>query len=365
MMPGMDQIPIGEKGGESDDREPDNVVHLPSSAEQPNPDTAPQTQAPAGDEEMSWEKAVAADQGGEPEDEQPRPPPGSAIAELLEQGVRVGAGLFSAGASAFADALRSSMPKDAPEPADDPVSKVAGAGMGAAVAVAEAAASAAGSAADTVSPLLSWIVNPPFLRGASETAAGAGRVLDGQWQAAQVETVHAATAFLSALIPEIAGSLLDEIDLTALIRDHVDLNTIVDLVDIDRIVQGLDMDAIIARVDMESVARTFPLDPIMERVDPNPLVAKVDIEGVIESLDLAAIAQEVIEEIDLPSIIRESSGAMASETVQTVRVQSMNADRLVSRIVDKVLRRDARDLVAAPKEAPEDAATPDPGPPDG
>jgi hypothetical protein len=54
----------------------------------------------------------------------------------------------------------------------------------------------------------------------------------------------------------------------------------------------------------------------------------------------------VIDEIDLPAIVRESSGAMASESIQTVRVQGMNADRLVSRIVDRVLRREARDLGA-------------------
>lgn len=348
MMPGMDQIPIGENPPTAGEATPDNVVHLPSSPDPTTTDVPPERSEPSDepDREMSWEEAVAADQEAEPEDEEPDAPPGSAIAGLLEQGARVGAGLFSAGATAFADALRSSMPTDAPDTSGDPLTKVAGAGMGAAVTVAEAAAKAAGSAAETVSPLVSWIVNPPFLRGATEAAAGAGRVLDGQWQAAQTETVQAATAFLTALVPQIAGTVLEEMDLTTLIRDHVDLNAIVDQVDVDRIVQGLDVDAIVARVDMERVAQTFPVDPILDRVDPNPIVEKVDLEAVVGQLDLAAIAQEVIDEIDLPTIIRESSGAMASETVQTVRVQSMNADRLVSRIVDKVLRREARDLTS-------------------
>jgi hypothetical protein len=48
-------------------------------------------------------------------------------------------------------------------------------------------------------------------------------------------------------------------------------------------------------------------------------------------------------EIDIGEIIRESSGTMAAETVDALRVQGMRADRLLSRTVDRVLgRRDER-----------------------
>ena len=47
----------------------------------------------------------------------------------------------------------------------------------------------------------------------------------------------------------------------------------------------------------------------------------------------------MIDEIDLPEIIRDSSGAMASETVQEVRVLGIGADRFVARVVDRILRR--------------------------
>jgi hypothetical protein len=106
---------------------------------------------------------------------------------------------------------------------------------------------------------------------------------------------------------------------------------------------------------MERLARDFPLDTIVDRLDVNGVADRLDIERVIartdllaivERLDLAEIAEEVIDEIDLPRLVRESSGIMANETVQTVRVQGMNADRLVSRVVDRVLRREARDLRA-------------------
>ena len=52
---------------------------------------------------------------------------------------------------------------------------------------------------------------------------------------------------------------------------------------------------------------------------------QVDIEAVIGRLDITAIAEDVLNDIDLPDIIRESSGTMASEGVQELRVQGMNA----------------------------------------
>lgn len=323
-MPGMDQIPIGEKPEVSGARETDNVVRLPTSKE-PAPEPVD-----ADEVEMSWEEAVAADAeaGDDPAAEDSPAPPGSAIAGLLEQGVRVGAGLFSAGATAFADALRASMPEDAPGTEADPAAKIAGAGMGAAVITAEAAATAAGSAAETVAPLLSWMVNPPFLKGASEAAGGAGRVLDGQWQAAQAETVQAATAFLSALVPEIVGAVMDQIDLNRLVQERVDVDAIVARVDLDTVVDRIDVNAIVAKVDV------------------NAIVEQVDIEAVIDRLDITAIAQDVLDDIDLPDIIRDSTGSMASESVREMRVQSINADHFVAKVLDRVLRRQGDRRVA-------------------
>ena len=240
----------------------------------------------------------------------------------------------------------------------DPAATLAGAGLGAAVTAAEAAAGAAKQVADTVGPAITWLVEPRFAKDAGEMAAGAARVLDGQWKASQAEMVEVATTFLGALVPEIARGVADQVDLTALVRERVDVNAIVEDVDIDRILDRVDLDAVIdrvdideivARVDMERLARSFPVEPIVDRVDVDRVIARTDLVAIIDRLDLAEIAEEVIEEIDLPRLMRESSGMMANETVQTVRVQGMNADRLVSRVVDRVLRREARELL--PQEA--------------
>ena len=46
------------------------------------------------------------------------------------------------------------------------------------------------------------------------------------------------------------------------------------------------------------------------------VVARLDLDAIIARIDLAGLAEEVIESIDLPEIIRESTGTVASEVVR-------------------------------------------------
>ena len=71
---------------------------------------------------------------------------------------------------------------------------------------------------------------------------------------------------------------------------------------------------------------------------------EVDVDAVVARVDLAGLTEQVMDEVDLGEIIRESSGTMATETVDALRVQGMRADHLLSRVVDRVLlRKDERD----------------------
>lgn len=83
------------------------------------------------------------------------------------------------------------------------------------------------------------------------------------------------------------------------------------------------------------------------------IIARLDIDAIVNRLDLAAIANNVIDEIDLPAIIRESSGSMASEAMLDVRMRGIEADEIVNRIVDRILRRhNGRRPKAAGEAAP-------------
>ena len=80
---------------------------------------------------------------------------------------------------------------------------------------------------------------------------------------------------------------------------------------------------------------------IVAKVDPDPVVARVDFDAAMSHLDLIGTAQRVVDGIDLPGIIRESTGSLATEAVTGVRVQGQAADDAVSHLVSRVLRRKA------------------------
>jgi hypothetical protein len=75
-------------------------------------------------------------------------------------------------------------------------------------------------------------------------------------------------------------------------------------------------------------------------VDIDQIIAeRVAIDPIIERIDLVALVTEVVAELDLPEIVRDSSQTMAAETVDGLRVRGMNADRSLAEFIDRVLRR--------------------------
>jgi hypothetical protein len=155
---------------------------------------------------------------------------------------------------------------------------------------------------------------PPLSAAARPAAALAGRPLAVAWRrldldgwaarglAEQRRNQQAAAEATSRLVGAIVAAVLDEVDLNG-------------------VVARVDLDAIAARIDLDAIA------------------ARIDLNAIVASLDLAGLTEQVIDEVDLGEIIRESSGSMATETVDALRVQGMRADQLVSRLVDRVLLR--------------------------
>ncbi|MFD0364022.1 hypothetical protein ACFQZZ_21460 [Nocardia sp. GCM10030253] len=76
------------------------------------------------------------------------------------------------------------------------------------------------------------------------------------------------------------------------------------------------------------------------------------VDALLGRTDLAGIAHKVIDDIDLPEIIRESSGTMASESVIGVRLQGIYADDKVNRIIDRLLLRRSERNTAPDADTP-------------
>lgn len=315
-------------------------------------------------------------------------PPGPELSELLEQAVRVAVGAAALAVGAAANAVARTLgqtpviDEEALDEEPQPVRGVPlliGAALGLAWETGRWSVRAASTAGRSIAPLASFAVSPAFVRRRLDAVEGRLAGLDERWRGERPRNEDAAEAVLHLVVPEIVNAALDQIDLTELVVDRVDigrvidrvdfeaviarvpveeivarldLNEIVARIDLDAIVGRIDLDAAVQRIDLQRIVERIDLDTIIERVDVdtivgridlNEIVGRIDLDTIVERLDLAGIATRVIEEIDLPQIIRASSGTMTAEAAEGIRVQSMEADSLVAGVVDRILRRRGRD----------------------
>lgn len=169
-------------------------------------------------------------------------------------------------------------------------------------------------------------------------------------------------AVLDRLLPVVVEEALRRVDLTEVVLRHVDLDKVVAEVDVDAVVRRVDVEQVLDRVDVDEVVARADIDAVVARADVDAVAAKLDIERVLDRLDLTelamrrldwdvlvsavlahvdleAIALEVIESVDLPEIIRESSGALTSDTVRSARMRGAAADQALSRVRDRFRAR--------------------------
>jgi hypothetical protein len=185
-------------------------------------------------------------------------------------------------------------------------------------------------------------------------------------------------ALLDLVVPELVRTVLARLDVVALVREYVDIDRIaagldvdavaarldvdrvvdrvdldravarVDLdravagVDLDRVIDRVDLDRVVGRIDLDEIASRIDIDAILDRVDLDAVVARVDLDPVLERADIVGLARYVIDAIDLPELIRASTGSMTSDLVRGVRAQGADADEAVQRVVDRLLRRRGR-----------------------
>ena len=229
-----------------------------------------------------------------------------------------------------------------------------------------------------------------FLRGttAAEGAWRAGRparkaissllvgVVDLGWRGREVVADQGRTArsavdrwsenLLRTLVVRVVDAVVATVDLTDLVRRHVDLDALAGELDVEAIVRRVDLDAVaarldvaavvarvdpaeviaridldevVARVDLDAAAARLDLERLVARIDPDRVVERVDLDAAISRLDLVALAREIIDGVDLPDIIRSSTGTMATEAVRSVRSETTRADDAVAGFVDRLLRR--------------------------
>ncbi len=257
---------------------------------------------------------------------------------LVERGYLIAIGLASLTAASLVDAIaRSIDPSLPPLDVNDRSMRLpapAAAVLSAATTTGAVAVKAGMTAARMTSGLASVVVGSFIGANWSQRLQGLLLGVDEQGQRERLEAEDVAGGFADVLLPAMVEVVLDRIDLTAIVVDRVDLDAVVERLDVDRIVD---------RVDLQRA---------IDRISINEIVARVDVQAIVDRMDVVGIAQGVIDELDIPELIRESTGAMSAETVDTIRLRGMDADRFIARVMDRVLSRKGDD---GPPPAPDGA----------
>ncbi|HEU5044534.1 MAG TPA: hypothetical protein VFT75_10425 [Nocardioidaceae bacterium] len=167
---------------------------------------------------------------------------------------------------------------------------------------------------------------------------------------------------LDLLVPVVLSEVLRRVGLTDLVLDYLDVDRVVESVDldaavrrvdVDQVLRSIDLDAAIALVDLDRAAARLDVDAVVRRVDVESVLDRIDltdvvlqrvdldalVRAVLARIDMVGLAEQVIDGVDLPEIIRESTGSMASESVRGARMQGIAADQAVGRAMDRLLLR--------------------------
>jgi len=155
-----------------------------------------------------------------------------------------------------------------------------------------------------------------------------------------------AERLLDQWAPVIAELVVSRLDLTGIVTRHVDVDEVVKAVDLDAVVARIDLDAIVQTVDLDAAVAGVDLNAAVDGVDIDAIAAKLDLDTVIARIDVVAMVEEVIAAIDLPAIIRDSTGSMASETVRSARMTGISADDAISRSLERHIFRRRRSSIA-------------------
>ena len=168
-------------------------------------------------------------------------------------------------------------------------------------------------------------------------------------------TVVAATvvadALLRATVVKIVAAALDEIDLTRLIRENVDIDAIIEGVDLDRAVAQVDLDKAVARVDLD--AARSPGGPRQSGgtgrhrsggrrggSGPTSLQSRPRCGDRTRRPDCSRELRHH-DGVDLPEIIRESTGSLSARgSARRSQPKVCRPDDAVTQFVGRLFGRD-------------------------
>ncbi len=160
------------------------------------------------------------------------------------------------------------------------------------------------------------------------------------WSERGRDTLEASESSVTDLALDVATQV------AVAVAPRVDLDGLLGSVDLESLAQ-----TVIAHVDLTAISQAA-IDKVDVAAITDAVLAKVDltavVQRVIEQLDLTGITERVMDEVDLTGLIRQSTVTVSVDTVDAIRVGGMNADQLLSHLVDRALRRKDAERGASP-----------------
>ncbi len=153
----------------------------------------------------------------------------------------------------------------------------------------------------------------------------------------------------------IDAMLRDSVGLDVIVR-RLDIDAIVARLDIDEIVARLDVDAIVsrldvgaivarldigevvARLDVDAIVSRLDVGAIVARLDADSIVARLDMNEVVGSLDFSKLADQVVEDVDLPRVIMQAAVRWSAVAARRTGPDTLRLDPAHIRRHDAVSR---------------------------
>jgi hypothetical protein len=159
----------------------------------------------------------------------------------------------------------------------------------------------------------------------------------------RVTVIGRPAAALGRLAGRVTGHVVETVDPDAILA-HVDLDLLLDRIDVDRILDRIDVDRLIDRIDADRLIGRVDLDRLIERLDLDRILAAVDLDALLREVDVESLVRRV----GVPGIVVESHSRLAGSFLDLIRRQLAGLDVVLDRVVNHLLRRDAKSQPTGP-----------------
>ena len=193
------------------------------------------------------------------------------------------------------------------------------AALGAAALATKATLSVTRQFARVAAPIGKLVMHPPVLNERLHPARVVDALVD-RGHEARTAADDDLSRIVAAVVPPVVNEVLDNLDLTELVRQRVNIDELVSTVDIeavdrprrhrrhrrpdrhrcdcqahrsDAIVDRIDIDAIVDRIDVDAIVRRVDIDAVVSQVDIDAIARRIELDAIVDRIDIDAIVERI------------------------------------------------------------------------